>query len=354
LISRLIFTAGLPTWALFLELAVAGAIVVWSGARLTKAADSLSDHLQLGAGWMGLILLATVTSLPELITGGTAVWIGNVDMAFGSILGSCAFNVTIIVLLNALIGGGSVLVGVSAAHALSSSFGILLMGLALTGLVVSAKFAEVPALLAGFEWAWAATIFATYLGCVRLCYRFERRGMTPEVLAVRGRAPGHLYGRVVMLALIIVAASWWLARCGDILSVHEIKSLGRPLGATFVGACFLALATSLPEITTSVAAVRIGNLDMALGNIFGSNMFNIFVIPCLKGVACIRGGALLAPGAVNVSQSLLVGLLAMLLTAIAVGGLTYKSTGRMFRRFGFDSVMIAVAYAGGMILLLAA
>jgi len=112
LLCELLFKTALPTWALFVEFALAAAIVIFAGSRLTKLADELADRLNIASGWIGLILLATVTSLPELITGGTATAIGNVDLAFGGIFGSCSFNVTLIVLLNALLGGGSVLRGV--------------------------------------------------------------------------------------------------------------------------------------------------------------------------------------------------------------------------------------------------
>ena len=114
------------------------------------------------------------------------------------------------------------------------------------------------------------------------------------------------------------------------------------------------MATSLPEIATSIAAVRLGNLNMALGNIFGSNMFNIFVIPFLKLISWARGDAYLVAGSrVSSEQIVITGLIAILLTAIAVGGLTYKSRRTMLRRFGFDSILIAITYLGGMWLLLA-
>jgi len=161
------------------------------------------------------------------------------------------------------------------------------------------------------------------------------------------------YVQLVVVAIVIVIASWWLAQIADTLSTHEIKMIGRPLGATFVGAAFLALATSLPEISTSIAAVRLGNLDLALGNIFGSNMFNIFVIPMLKVTSLVKGDPLLMNmPSFGSTQNLITGLLAVLLTAITVGGLAYKSKRKMLRRFGLDSILIAVAYVGGMVLLL--
>ena len=355
--SEMIFGADLPTWALFAELILAGAVVILAGSRFTRLADTLAQRLNIGGGWIGLILLATVTSLPELVTGGTATAIDNVDLALGGIFGSCCFNITLIFLLNLLWGGGSVLRGVSAAHSLTSSFGLALITIALLGMILVDKFAGAPVVAQACELSWAALIVVTYLGCMRLVFKYEhanRVALPDQPGQERQRVGTGLKAELALMAAIIVAASWWLALIGDTLSTHEIKLIGRPLGATFVGACFLALATSLPEIVTSVAAVRLGNLDLALGNIFGSNMFNIFVIPMLKVVSLVKGDALmLAEHAVNSTQNVITGLLAILLTAIAVGGLVTQSQRRALRRFGYDSILIVVTYVAGMLLLLA-
>ncbi len=354
MLSRLLFGAELPTEALLGELVLVGAVVIVAGARFTRLADKLAEQLNIGGGWIGLILLATVTSLPELVTGGTATWIGNTDLAMGAIFGSCSFNITLIVLLNALWGGGSVLRGVSTSHALSSSFGLALIGMALLGLVLLDKFSGNAGAAQVTEIVWAGAILVTYLGCMRLIHRHEvRNHVDREAQGARRRVGAGIKIQIALMAIVLVVASWWLARLGDILGDHEIKMIGRPLGATFVGVCFLALATSLPEIVTSISAVRLGKLDMALGNIFGSNMFNIFVIPMLKFTSLAHGEARL-PGlnAGANAQNLIAGLLAILLTAIAVGSLAYKSERRLLRRFGFDSILIAITYFGGLVLLL--
>lgn len=354
MLSKLLLSSEPTTWTLFAELLVAGAIVIFSGARFTRLASVLADRLAIGSGWIGLILLATVTSLPELVAGSTATAIGNVDLAFGAIFGSCSFNITLIVLLNAFMGGGSILRKVNTLHTLTSSFGLALIGLALMGIVLVGKFSGHPLMAQWMELTWALAILVAYFGCMRLVYRHQRReNGSGSGSAKRQKVGGALCAQLAFCAAVIVAASWWLALLGDVLSTHKIDLIGRPLGATFVGAGFLALATSLPEIVTSIAAVRLGDLDLALGNIFGSNMFNIFVIPVLKVVSMVSGEPLLLPVGTAVStDKLITGLLAILLTAIAVGGLAYQSRRKVLRRFGFDSVLIAVTYVGGMILLL--
>ena len=350
MLTRLFFDGSVSTEALFVELFIAGVVVVIAGSRFTKRADALAEQLNLSGGWIGLVLVATVTSLPELVSGATATVLNNVDLALGGIMGSCCFNITIIVLLNGMMRNGSVLRGANAGHALTSSFGIVLIAEALLGFLLIQKFSGSPRIVAVCEVLWAGTIGVTYLGCVRLAYRYElRAAMQSEEHDATPREGSRGYGAIAFLAAIIVAASWWLAGLADVLSTHEIEAIGRPLGATFVGAFFLAIGTSLPEITTSIAAVRLGNLNLALGNIFGSNMFNIFVIPVLKGVSLFTGESTMLR--INVGPHLMTGLLAMLLTGIAVGGLAYQSNRRALRWFGFDSVFIAIAYIGGMIAL---
>lgn len=347
----MIFSAELPTWALFAEFALAALIIVLSGRRFVLLADKLADRLNLSGGWIGIVLLASVTSLPELITSATAVSIHNVDLAFGGILGSCCLNITIIVLLNWRMKGGSVLSNVSPSHVLSSSFSLLLIGIALIGIVCMNKFGSMPDVAWYGEWVWSGLIVVTYLGCIKMIHRFDKKTNHKEHKEKLGNNTG-IYIQIALLAAVIVGTSWWLTQLCDTLTTHEIKMIGRPLGATFVGAVFLALVTSLPEITTSFEAVRLGNLDMALGNIFGSNMFNIFVIPVIKVVSFVQGDSLLMQANwTSGAQNLITGLLAMLLTAIAIGGLAYKSRRRIYG-FGFDSLMIAIVYIGGMLLLL--
>lgn len=350
--SERYFGAELPTWALFAEIAVAGCLVVILAARLTRLADKLSDKYNLGKAWIGMLLLATVTSLPEVVTSGTAVVIGTPDMAFATIFGSCSFNIILIVLLNAVIGGGSILSRSTGSHMLTSTCGIILLALALLGITLVDKFATRSLLAQSCELVIAGLIAVSYCVFIRLTYHVDHAGRTPPDLEAGGQARTAGLGiKIALLAVALVAAAWWLTRTGDVLAVHPIKLLGRPLGASFVGVAFLALCTSLPEIVTCLAAVRLGQLDLALGNIFGSNMFNILVIPMLKIVSLACGDALLMNGEqFHPLPATLAGLLPILLTGITVVGLTYSAR-RQVLRFGIDSVLLALVYGSGMCLL---
>lgn len=351
--SEWYFGSGLPTWALFVEIMAAGLVVVLSGWRLTLLADKVAKKYHLGGAWVGVLLLATVTSLPEVVTGCTAVWVGQPNMAYAAIFGSCNFNIVLIVLFNLFVGGGSILQGKGRSHTLSSSFGIVLMTLALLGILVVGKFEHRPVLAQGCEVVIAALIVVTYVLCMQMVYRteLETNDQAPANEEVEP-TPG-LMPKVLVVSAVLVTTAWWLARTGDVLSDHPIELIGRPLGATFVGSLFLAIATSLPEIVTGLAAVRLGNLDMALGNIFGSNMFNIFVIPMLKITSWCSGQTLLMGGEGFLArQNIIAGLLPILLTGVVVGGLSYRSRRTLLKRFGIDSGLIAAIYVIGMFVLL--
>ncbi|MBN1512761.1 MAG: hypothetical protein JXB13_12165 [Phycisphaerae bacterium] len=351
--SRLLFRAELPTWALFLELGLAAVIVILSGTRLTRLADRLAEEYHLGRAWVGMLLLATVTSLPEVVTACTSVVIGAPDLAFATILGSCSFNITLIVWFNIAVGGGSVLCGRNPVHVLTGTRGIFMIALTLVGIALSQKYQTDPWVAGGCEIAVCLVIVFTYLQAIRATYLLERAAAPLSPSVVPATRTQGLVGRIVGFSAALAVAAWWSARTGDVLSVHPIGLLGRPLGATFVGAAFLAVSTSLPEIVTGLAAVRMGQMDLALGNIFGSNMFNVFVLPMCKATSLACGHPLLMAGAAfHPDPNLLAGLLPILLTAVAIGGLTAGPRGRILG-LGPDSVAIAVFYVAGMTLLLA-
>lgn len=353
--SQWYFQDQLPTWSLFAEIVAAGLIVVLSGARLTLLADKVADRYELGGAWVGVLLLASVTSLPEVVTGCTAVWIGQANMAFAAVFGSCSFNIVLIVLFNAWVGGGSILTGKGSAHTLSSSFGIVLAAMAMVGMLAVGKFKDSPGIAQGCELACVGLIALTYVACMRMVSRADRQanregGVSKETPV--GAAPG-LLRKVAMVSAVLVLAAWWLAQAGDVLAEHPIELIGGPLGATFVGSLFLAVATSLPEIVTGLSAIRMRKIDMALGNIFGSNMFNIFVIPMLKvSSLCSGDGLLMAGEGFATSQNVIAGLLPILLTGVVVGGLSYPGRRTLLKRFGVDSGLILAIYAVGMLLLL--
>jgi cation:H+ antiporter len=134
-------------------------------------------------------------------------------------------------------------------------------------------------------------------------------------------------------ALIIVGAATYLPHLGE--KIAEMTGLGQ----TFVGSIFIAVSTSLPEVVASIAAVRIGAVDLAVGNIFGSNLFNMGIL-ALDDIFYTKG-----PLLSNVSGShMITAISAMTMTAIAVIGLTYRAIKKPLRVLAWDSMGILVVY----------
>ncbi len=142
-------------------------------------------------------------------------------------------------------------------------------------------------------------------------------------------------------ALFIIAAATWLPHLGDRIS--EMTGLGN----TFVGSVFIALSTSLPELVITVGAIRIGAIDLALGNIFGSNLFNIGIL-ALDDMLYTKGALLSSVSSNHVVSAIA----AIMMTAIAIIGLTYR-TDRKFLFLAWDSVGIAAVYTVSTLILFA-
>jgi len=282
------------------------------------------------------VLLASVTSLPELITGFSSTAIFRVpDIAMGDIAGSCMFNLLIIAVLDTLHGPVPISARVHQGQILAASFGVVLLGLVGLSIILGD-------MLPVIGWVSVSSVFfvGIYLLAMRVIFTYEQRRLVEEFVAemateaeVRHPSPVRVYGLFTLNAVLIVGAALYLPGLAETLA--EMTGLGQ----TFFGTIFVALSTSLPEVVVSIAALRIGAIDMAVGNIFGSNLFNVGIL-ALDDLFYTPGPLL---AAIETSHSIAV-MAAMIMTAIAIVGLTYRSDSkRLF--VAWDSVGIAVVYA---------
>jgi cation:H+ antiporter len=134
-------------------------------------------------------------------------------------------------------------------------------------------------------------------------------------------------------AAIIVGVASWLPFIGDRLA--EETGLGR----SFIGTVFIAVATTLPELTVSISALKIGAADMAIANLFGSNMFNIFVL-AVDDLFYTKGPIL---SHVSLNHAV-TGFMAVLMTGITIVSLEYRLEKKVFLRLGWDAIAILLAY----------
>lgn len=304
-----------------------------AGIRLSKFGDIIAEMTGLGRTWIGVILVASVTSLPELITGVSSVVVFDLpEIAVGDILGSCMFNILVIAMLD--LGPRSAPIS-SRAHqglVLPAAFGILLLGV-----VALTIFAGTRLPVLGWLGMTSIVFVVVYFFSIRMIFSYEkRRKLELPRSEDEGSSAGYSRRRVYFLyalnAVFIIAAATWLPHLGDRIS----KITG--LGNTFVGSLFVALSTSLPELVITIGAMRIGAVDLALGNLFGSNLFNIGIL-AVDDLLYVKGALLM-----NISGSHLVSALAaMMMSAVAVIGLTYR-TNRKFLFLAWDSAGIVTIY----------
>ena len=160
---------------IWIEFIICGTLILISGSMLSRYGDMLAEKTGMGRTWIGVILLATVTSLPELVTGVSAVTAADApDIAIGDVLGSCVFNLMLIGFIDLFYRPAPILSWVDQGHILSAGFGILLIGIAAWGLLLGARRTVLWGLWIGPS---TPVILVFYGIAIRLVFRFERRRM---------------------------------------------------------------------------------------------------------------------------------------------------------------------------------
>ena len=330
---------------LWIKFAACVALVLVSGAKLSRYGCAIADKTGLGRVWIGVILLATATSLPEVVTAVSSVTIVRIpDLAMGTLVGSNLFNLLIIAVLDVLYRPGPLLTQAraGASHLLSASIGILLIALAGVGITFG-----------GHDWVgkvgWvggcSVILIILYLVGSGAIFHFERiRNIAIAESGIvefsyRDISSRKTYLGYTVAAIVIVASGVWLATLGE--------EIARNTGwnASFVGTLFLAITTSLPEMTVSIAAVRLGAVDMAIANVLGSNMFNM-------GIGLVISDLFYRQGTIfsHVSRAHVFTILgAIVMTAIVIGGLVVRPKRKTpiqisWYAIGLIVVFLAAAY----------
>ncbi len=252
------------------------AVIIAAGTMLARFADGIAEATGLGRLLIGSVLLAGATSLPELTVDISAVRLNLPDMAIGDLLGSSLMNLLILAALDLThYSGGKMLSRTAAAHALSGLFSIALTGIVGLGLLTSRK-AEHWTFLGVHAWVWVVALgYGLGVRMVFLDQRIATRtAEEQEAVPEDAHPPMPLWKAglgFLIAALVIVLTGPFLAHSAG--KIAELSGLGN----TFVGTTLVALCTSLPEMAACYAAIRIGAVDLAVGNVFGSNAFNMLL-----------------------------------------------------------------------------
>lgn len=325
------------------------AVIVWiAGTKVAQYADRLATATGVGHATMGLVLLAGITSLPEVAVALTSAATGAPTLSVNNLLGGVAMQIAILAIADALIGKQALTVIAGTPLLLLQGTATVLL---LLVFVAATAVGDRPLLGAGF-WSWGLLVL--YL----LSIWIIANAQGSRVWLVRGMAREHtvqaaprvdepaaggplkpLLLRLAAGAAAILVAGLVLSRTGDAIAAQT------GLGRNFVGAVFLSLSTSLPEISAVLAAVKLRRYEMAISDIFGTGLFNVALVFLVDAV--YPGGPVLD----EVGRfSLFAAVTAAVLVCIYLVGLIERRD-RTIARMGIDSLAVLLVYGGGLAIL---
>ena len=314
-------------------------VIVYAGTRLSKYGDIIAEKTGLGGTWIGVVLLASVTSLPELVTGISSVtYAGVPDIAIGNVIGACVFNMLILAILDAIYRPMPVLSKALQGNILSAGFGILLLSMVAVSLSLGHRIFPL-----GWVGLYSPLFVFIYFVAMKLVYLYERKQVSVFIkeMAVELKYEDISVKTAILKfsinAVLVIIAAVFLPKVGEGIA----ESTG--LGQTFVGSIFIAIVTTIPEVVVSIAAVRIGAIDLAMGNLFGSNIFNIFIL-AIDDFFFIKGPIL---SLVN-QNHIISTLFAIAMTSTAIIGLTYRAEKRTLF-LALDSIVIMLFYIANLL-----
>lgn len=343
----------LPLFALIAIFGGAAAIVWLAGIRLADSTDVLSTRLGLGEAFGGLILLAVATNLPEIAITVTAALAHDLGIAIGNILGGIAIQTVVLVLLDAF-GVPSMPLTNRAASlvlALEGALVIAVLVIAIMGsrMSPSAIYGRVTPAGLGILACWIVGLWL--IGKARRGLPWHEQGNPPDGQEVpRGHAERHkeslasargsstrmVSGEFALAAVVTLAGGVVLAQSGEKIAGH----IG--LSGVLFGATVLAAATALPEVSTGLASLKLGDYQLAVSDIFGGNAF----LPVLFLVATLVSGQAVLPQAQG--SDIYLTALAILLTVVYMWGLLFRPS-RQWLRMGPDSLLVLALYALGIV-----
>ncbi len=256
-------------WAgLFL---LSAAVVVRSGLSLSKAGDHLAEATGLGRLWVGTILLAIATSLPELVTNLSAVRLDAPALAGGNILGANMLNIVVLVVLVSLFPK------VAIRPATRDQRLLVATALALTVVVTVLVGLEGPGNLGPVSLGTILLLGGYVLGMMAV---YRARAVEVQLEPDHGRASSDASRPSarrawVMFGLaaggVLVAAPLLAASADRLAEIFGISG-------SFMGVLAVAVVTTMPETSVTWGALRLGSKEMALGNVYGSCAFNVLVL----------------------------------------------------------------------------
>jgi cation:H+ antiporter len=322
---------------IWFEFAVCLAVVLFAGTKLAQYGDIIAEKTGLGRIWIGVVLIAFVTTIPELVTSVSSVaLVHSPDLALGTLLGSCCFNLAILSILDILHSRTPVLSVASPRHIAAGGWGAALIAIAGAGILAGHRF---PFLTLGWVGIPTIVILVVYLVGMWSIFRRER-GLqfadlpgTSQYEKFTIRSVGI---RFALAAAAVIGAGIWLSIVGD--DIGKVTGWG----STFIGSMFLAIATSAPELIVAITALRIGAVDLAVADILGANMLDIAMIVPVD-LAQTRGFVLSSVS----SGQLIVASIAVVMTLLVIAGLKFRRSRKVFRVASWYTPLLIGLYVFG-------
>lgn len=327
-----------------LTFAASAAVIVYAGTKLSQYGDQIAEVTGLGRLWIGVVLLAGATSLPEVFTTVSAGVLGEPDIAAGDLFGAGMTNMLTLGLIDQIHRGKRVWQQAAFEHTLVASLAMFMTGLAgffvLLGMDVEHGGIGFGGLL----------LLMFYVLGMRLVFRQETvKRRQKELERVTEEKAAEEDQRLRRRgALRQVGMRFGLATLGLLIAAPFLASAAAEiadrtgLSASFIGTSLVAITTSLPELVTALAAVRLGAFDLAVGNLFGSNAFNMAAL--FFADVAYRDGSLF--NAVSDSHSL-TALWSILLMNVGLMGIIYRVEKR-YLLIEPDSFVIILGYLLGL------
>lgn len=325
-------------WGFWLQFLLITGAIAFSGAQLSRYGDVLAEKTGMGRTWLGLVVLAAITSLPELATGISAVfWVQAPDITVGDLLGSCVFNLLILALVDLFYPLRPILTAADRGHLLAGCFGIIMLGVTVMGLLARHPSAT---LAWGHVGLVSPLLLVCYLVAMRSLFRYQRRereaylASQEEALLYADVAWKPAALKFALNALVVVTAGSFLPRVAD--GIAALMGWQQSL----VGTIFVAAATSLPELVVTLGALRIGAVDLAVGNLFGSNLVNLAILGII-GLIYVNAPLLQVVSEKHVAT----GIIAIVMTAIAGAEMIYRPQKKSLRWMSTGTFALAFLYA---------
>ncbi|SFE17895.1 cation:H+ antiporter [Lentibacillus persicus] len=310
---------------------VAAAVVsVFIAIKLASYADIISKETKAGGLVVGTALLATGTSLPELTSTISAAVINSPDIAVGNGLGSITFNFFVLFLFDMYFRRKRLFLNVSDNHILTGLLGMLLCVIAAFSLYVDAdwhvmKFSVTSMLM-----------IAVYIGGLSLISAKHQQDHQEQQYTAEDNTERHSIRKVIikfmLLVIVIFISGSALSVTGDLIAQNSAIS------ASAVGSLLIAATSSLPDAVSVWVALRAANINLAIGTILGSNIFNIFVVPVAD--AFYRGGSIWAEAS---NQHIATAAAGFILTSLVLLIIKRDDTRNTFT-YMIPSITIVVGY----------